>query len=170
MNYSRSAIWLLVVLMLLISSGPHLHAQNTTLTHPDDYFGFHPGSDYELFDYQELIGYLKQLDRESEGMILEEIGTSPMGKPMYLAIISDPVNINNLETLREINHELALNPTLSESERSRMSREGKVFVVATLSMHSSEVGPSQAAPLIAHTLLSSDDPEVRGWSRTVGIR
>ncbi|HSG27254.1 MAG TPA: M14 family metallopeptidase, partial [Candidatus Krumholzibacterium sp.] len=35
--------------------------------------------------------------------------------------------------------------------------------LATLSMHSTEVGPSQSAPLIAYDLATSADPEVNAW-------
>ena len=39
-----------------------------------------------------------------------------------------------------------------------MAEEGKVFVLATLSMHSTEVAPSQSLPLIAYELATTTDP------------
>ena len=44
-----------------------------------------------------------------------------------------------------------------------MIKDGKVFIYATLSMHSSEVGPAQASPLIAYELITSKDPQTRSW-------
>jgi hypothetical protein len=130
---------------------------------PESYFGFKPGSDGMLFTYEELIGYFQQLEKASPMVKLIEIGESPMGKKMYLAFISSPENIRNLDKLKTINRELALNPDLPDAERDRMIRDGKVFFLATLSMHSTEVGPSQAAPLIAYELLTTNDPDIRGW-------
>ena len=127
---------------------------------PEAYFGFVPGSDRNLFDYEALISYLKKADAASDKMKMIEIGTSPMGKPMYLAFISSAKNIANLQQLKKINKELALNPQLSKAERSRYFNEGKAFLLATLSMHSGEVGPSQAAPLIVYELLTSNDAQL----------
>ncbi len=128
---------------------------------PAEYFGFMPGSDRNLFDYEKLISYLKKADAASDKMKLIEVGTTPLGKPMYLAFISSAANIANLQNLKKINKELALNPNLSEEKRNLYFRTGKAFLLATLSMHSGEVGPSQAAPLIVYELLTANDTQLR---------
>ena len=152
---------LLIVSMALSLFG--LMAQETSLSKPADFFGFEPGSDRNLFTYEQLIGYLQKLDGESERIYLEEIGSSSMGKPMYIAFISSAGNISRLDELKTINRELALNPELEKEELQRMVREGKTFVLATLSMHSTEVAPSQSAPLIAYDFASTTDPEKETW-------
>jgi hypothetical protein len=60
-----------------------------------------------------------------------------------------------LDELKEINRKLALDPELREEELSDLTERGKVFFLATLSMHSTEVGPSQAAPAIAYGLITN---------------
>ena len=138
-------------------------AQDGSLTRPADFFGFEPGSDYNLFTYEQLIGYMQKLDGESDRVHLEKIGSSPMGRPMYITFISSAGNIARLEELKKINRELALNPDLEKEDLERMIRDGKVFVLGTLSMHSTEVAPSQAAPLIAYDLAGTDDPKKEEW-------
>ncbi len=133
-----------------------ISAQNITKT--EDFFGFKPGSDRMLFTYEKLIDYLKVLDNQSERLKIVEIGTSPMGKPMYVTFISSEQNIRNLNQLKDINKKLALDYTLSEQDKNSLVNEGKVFVLATLSMHSSEVAPSQALPLIAYDWIITNDP------------
>jgi len=142
-------------------------AQNASLTKPGDFFGFEPGSDRNLFTYEQLISYLQKLDGESDRIYLEEIGSSPMGRPMYIAFISSEENISKLEELKVINRELALNPGLEKGELQGMVRDGKVFVLATLSMHSSEVAPTQAAPLIAWDYATTEDPKKKEWLNNV---
>jgi len=137
------------------------------ITSPRDHFGYQPGSDKNLFTYEELIEYLKILDEASPRVKLTEIGQSPMGRIMYIAFISDEDNINRLGELKEYNRKLALDPNLSEQEKETMIRDGKVFVLGTLSMHSTEVAPSQAAPLIAYDLATTDDPLKTKWLRDV---
>src|SRR6056297_1153862 len=134
---------------------------------PEDHFGLKPGSDRNLFLYEDLINYLQKLDKASAKMTMRKIGESPMGKPMYAAFFSNAENIEQLDELRKINKELALNHNLSEKRQAEMIKKGKVFFVATLSMHANEVGPSQAAPLIAHKILSTNDPDTLSWLNDV---
>ncbi len=130
---------------------------------PQKFFGFQPGSDRNLFDYEKLIDYFLILDQSSPRLVMKEIGTSPEGRPMYIAFISSEENIKNLEDLRDINEQLATNPELTDEQRNTMVKDGRVFVLATLSMHSTEVGPSQAAPLIAYNLITASLPDTTGW-------
>ncbi len=151
----------LIISMVLALAGAD--AQVTNITKPADYFGFEPGTDRKLFTYEKLISYLEILDGESSRIKMEKIGESPMGKPMYIAFISSEENIGNLETLREINRELALNPGLEKEALQEMVERGKVFLLATLSMHASEVAPAQSAALVAYEYASTTDPGKLEW-------
>ena len=153
--------------LLLLSVTLLLHAcllnGQTSIPVPEDFFKFKPGADRMLFDYEELIEYFTLLDKASPKFKLVENGKSPMGKPMYIGFISSEKNINNLDQLKIINRELALNPEIPDAERAKMIDEGKVFVLGTLSMHSGEVGPSQASPLIAHQLVTTSNARMIKW-------
>ncbi len=150
-----------MTLMLLSLAG--LAAQGGSVTKPADFFGFQPGSDRNLFTYEKLIDYLQELDGQSPRIHLEEIGTSPQGRTMYIAFISSEENIGNLDALKVINKELALNATLEKEALEAMVEKGKVFVLATLSMHASEVAPSQSAPLIAYDYATTTDAKKLEW-------
>jgi len=152
-------------LMLIVIAG--VWAQNGAKTVPADYFGFEPGSDRNLFTYEELIDYLHELEGQSPRIKLEEIGASPMGKPMYIAFISSEENITNLESLKVINRELALNPDIPEEKLEEMVGTGRAFVLATLSMHSTEVAPSQSAPLVAYDFATTTDKKKLEWLNNV---
>ncbi len=146
----------LFIALIFIFSSTYLFAQNAIPT-PESHFGFVPGTDRMLFNYDPLIDYLKKLENVSSKIKTEEIGVSPMGKTMYVTFISSEKNINNLEKLKKINKELALNYNLSPEKYSEYVKEGKVFFLFTLSMHSTEVGPTQALPNIAYGLLKATD-------------
>ena len=153
--------------MAMLFSLLGMMAQNGSFTKPADFFGFEPGSDRNLFSYEQLIEYFQKLDAESDRIYLEEIGSSPEGRPMYIAFISSAENITRLEELKKINRELALNPNLGKNELQTMIRDGKAFVLATLSMHASEVAPAQAAPLIAWDFATTNDPKKEEWLNNV---
>lgn len=133
---------------------------SNSLTPPKKHFGFTPGADRMMLSYDELISYLKILDQESDKLKLVESGLSPLGKQIYIAFFSSAENISNLEKLKTINKKLALNYELTDPEVSNFIDEGKVFLMATLSMHSNEVGPSQSAPQIAYNILTDKNKEV----------
>ncbi|MCX6287825.1 MAG: M14 family metallopeptidase [Bacteroidetes bacterium] len=148
---------LFFVFALIVTHVNALKAQN--VISPEEFFGFKPGTDKKLFNYEKLVDYLKLLEQSSPKIKLAQIGRSPMGKPMYVVCISSADNIKNLDKLKEINRQLALNPDLSTEAVQKMAEEGKVFILATLSMHSTEVAPTQSLPLIAYDLATTSDPE-----------
>ncbi len=126
------------------------------ITKPDDFFKFKPGTDRMLFDYEQLINYLKIVDKESPRVKMVQIGKTMLDRPMYAIFLSSEKNINNLEHLKEINKELAINGQLSKEQVKKYTQEGKVFILATLSMHADEVGPAQAAPLVVYQIASGN--------------
>lgn len=136
-------------------------AQKEKLTSPEKFYGFTPGDDRKLISYSELTDYLFLLEKESSMIKMQHIGNSPLGKPMYIAFVSSAKNLNNLDKLKDINKELALNPKIKESARKKMISEGKTFLLATMSMHSNEVGPSQSVPLMIYELISMRYEEVK---------
>jgi len=146
-----------VFILFLLPGIPAL--SSVEIPTPESHFGYTPGADRKLMTYEEQVAYLKILSDSSDRILLKKEGESPMGKPMYLCFISSPENIHNLEALREINRKLALEPNLSNSEREQAIRDGKVFLLETLSMHSSEVGPSQSFPLFAWQMATTNDPQ-----------
>jgi hypothetical protein len=166
MKLLRYVTWA-VMTITLTALAPNAFAGDPGIKTPASFFGFQPGSDGNLFNYEALISYLKELEKVSPRIKMEEIGTSPMGKPMYIAFISAKENIAKLSDFKQINRELALDPDLEEAKRSAYFREGKVFVLATLSMHSTEVGPAQSAPLIAYDLVTTTDEKKLAWLEDV---
>lgn len=127
---------------------------------PQAHFGFPPGADGMLMDYGQIVAYLKLLDEGSPRVELRQIGTSPLGKPMYVAFISAAENIARLDELHAINRRLALDPEIPEAERAELVARGRVFLLETLSMHANELAPCQAFPQHAWELATSDDPAV----------
>jgi hypothetical protein len=152
----------MIVLSIFICS-QHIKAQANSVPKPVDFFGFYPGSDRNLFDYEKLISYLQKLDEASDRVKMLPIGKSPMGRTMYAVFISSEANIKNLDQLKAINKRLALDTAIPKSELTNIVKDGKVFLMATLSMHSDEVGPTQSSPLIAYELATTTDPEKLAW-------
>lgn len=153
-----------IALIILSVLAVHLLiAQENTIQSPKDFFGFQPGTDRMLFGYDQLIDYFTQIEQQSPRIKMIEIGESPMGKKMYMAFLSAEKNIKNLDRLKIINKELALNWELTNNEQASLANEGKVFIMAALSMHASEVGPSQSAPLVAYEVATTKNQKLLNW-------
>ncbi|MCD4665929.1 MAG: hypothetical protein K8R68_11720, partial [Bacteroidales bacterium] len=159
-NFKTLTATFLLSLFILISFSFVQNTSAAEIKTPEKHFGFKPGADRMLFTYENLIKYLQKLDAKSSRLEIREIGLSPMNKKMYIAFFSSEENIKNLDALKAINKRLALDPNIPDSDRKNLVNKGKVFFLATLSMHSGEVGPSQAAPLIAYDLVTTEDQQI----------
>jgi len=167
----RRYLFCSLVLLTVVSFSPGSLAQEpgAEIPRPESVFGFLPGTDRQLIDYSQLIDYLVLVDQASARVAVREIGRSTLDRPMKMVFISSPENLERLDELREINRRLALDPVIPGDELTGMIDEGRVFVMATLSMHSTEVAPAQTLPLLTYQLATTDDPEVLGWLENVVV-
>ncbi|MCP5050616.1 MAG: hypothetical protein GY940_25865 [bacterium] len=168
MKQNKINLYFIVITLVTGLLGTHLAAQAPAqLKSPEDHFGFKPGTDRMLINYKPVIDYLKQLDAASPRLKMVEIGKSPKGAPIYIAFISAKENIDNLDTLKDINRRLALDSNIPDEERKEMIKKGRVFLLGALSMHSGEVGPAQSSPLIAYQWVATTDPLKLEWLKNV---
>ena len=125
---------------------------------PRAVLGFTPGDDRKLADWTQIRDYFARLDRESERVRVETVGTTTLGRPLVVAYISAPENIRELAKYKDIQRRLA-DPRLvaSDAERDRLVRDGKTVVVISCSIHSTEVVGSQMSMQLAYELASAAD-------------
>ena len=136
-------------------------AAQSAIPTPESVLGFSVGADLELATYDESIGYFEQLDRASDRLRLIEVGRTSEGRPWYLALISDPANLDDLERQREIAQRLAHPENLTDDEARELARQGRAIVDISGSLHASEVAGAQHTMQLAYDLLSGDDdPEI----------
>ncbi len=127
---------------------------------PMEHLGFTPGDERKLADYSQITSYFQKLEKASDRIVLKEFGRTSTGKPMYIAIISAPENLKQIERYRAVNRRLALGDA-PEAEAKRLSAEGKVVVWIDSGLHASEVAPAQHAPDLAYRMVTGEDDETR---------
>jgi hypothetical protein len=133
---------------------------------PKEHFGYTPGDDYKLADYNDIISYFQKLSRASDRLVLSEFGKTAMGKPMYVAYISAAENLKKLDLYRGISRRLALGEP-DEAEARKLAAEGKAVVWIDSGLHASEVAPAQHAPELAYRMLTDDGAEAEAIRRQV---
>jgi hypothetical protein len=139
---------------------PGAYAQKPrTITTPLQQFGHNIGDDYQLVNYTEETAYLEKLATESDRMKLVDIGMTAEGRHQYMAIISSPENMKNLEHYREINEKLALVKGLSDDQAKAFADEGRAVVWIDGGLHASETVGAQQLVETIYELNAKSDPE-----------
>ena len=136
---------------------------------PADIIGFEPGEDFKLADYGPIAEYFEALAASTDRMVLEQIGESSRGEPLYVAAISTAENLARMDRYKEITRTLAYardpdggyGTILSEDEARALAREGKAIVWIDGGLHATEVAHGQVMPEMAHHFVTDESPETQ---------
>lgn len=163
-NVRRGFLLVLGVLLVVGGTGVGVSAgafRQTEVPHPRQVLGFEPGEDYKLADYTQLLAYYRALAAASDRVVIEEVGTTTLGRPMILVVVSSARNIRDRERYKEINRRLARAQDLGEGEARRLAKEGKATLFIETGLHSTEVGPPMHAPVLAYRVATENTEEMR---------
>ena len=149
---------ILIAAVLVVVTASALSAE---IQSPEEYFGFPVGADRKLVDYKELREYLAELAAESPWMNIETIGTTTLGRPFVMAVISTPENLTDLGRYKEISRRLADPRGLTEQEAMRLAGEGKTFVMITCNLHSTEIASAQMSAQLAYDIVAGRNEILR---------
>lgn len=127
---------------------------------PEEVIGFQMGADYKIADYTQITDYLKLLDEKSDRVQMQQIGTSVLGKPLYLLFISSEGNLKQLDRWQEISTKLA-RARISDDEAKKLAQEGKVIVWIDGGIHSTEKAATQFPPELAYMVATEETPEMQ---------
>ena len=151
------SIGLLLAFLLTAPLGAQAPAAIPT---PEAAFGFRMGADRELADWPGLQRYFETVAAASDRVEIVDAGPSTDGRRLIAAVVSSPENIARLEQIRANALRLADPRTLDEPAAMALAERQPVIVAIGMSIHATEIGATQAAPELLHTLATSRDPEV----------
>jgi len=158
MRFRKPHRWTFVLAAAL--SAVSLCAQSAPkITTPKAALGFNLGDDYMVANYTQLEAYWKKLAGESDRMKLVSIGKTEEGRDQWMAILSSPGNIGNLDHFKQISRKLALAEGVSEEQAHALAAEGKAVVWIDGGLHASESVGSQQLMETVYQLASRTDPE-----------
>ncbi|PSQ95158.1 MAG: peptidase M14 [Bacteroidetes bacterium SW_9_63_38] len=152
----RARLLVLVLGGMIVGAGVG-HAQVPT---PADVFGFEPGADYKMADYDQLTQYYRQLSAASDRVNMTEIGTSAEGRSLKLLLISSTDNLKSLDRWREISATLA-RARVNDKKARQLAEEGRAVIWIDAGLHSTEPAPGQALPRLAYRMATDEGPEMR---------
>lgn len=153
--YHLSFIGFFVFLITVQCSLINVKAQ---IPSPKSVLGFQPTDDKTIADWKQITDYFAKLDAASDKVKVQEIGKSTLGKPLIVAFISAPENIQNLEKYKQISRKLADPRSVKDStELENLVKEGKTIVSISCSIHSTEIVASQMSMNFAFELATATD-------------
>jgi hypothetical protein len=128
---------------------------------PESVLGHKPGDDFYLATYDDAAGYFKKLAASSDRIKLVDVGKTTHGLDWYVAFISSPENLAQLDHYKEMSRRLALARGLSDEQAHQMSHDIKPIIHIDGGMHASEVANSQHTIQLGYDLVASEDPEYK---------
>ena len=132
------------------------------ITTPREAFGANFGDDYFLASYAQLSSYWRTLDRESDRMVVKEIGRTAEGRPHLMAIVTSPANHKRLAHYQDISARLAHAEGLTDEQARRLAKEGKAVVWIDGGLHATEtVGAQQLGQMVFDMVSRRDDETMR---------
>ena len=127
---------------------------------PGSIFGFAPGADYHLADFEQMTKFYQALAAASPRVKLENIGPTGYGRQMFIAIISSEANIRELDHYKSIVQQLA-SGTIAEATARKLAGEGKAVVWIDGGLHATEVAGAQQSPELAYRVVTEETPEMQ---------
>lgn len=129
-----------------------------SLKSPEEFLGYRVGADYKIADYETIQKYFKHLADNSKLIVYEEIGKTVQNRNMFMAILSSDDNIKNLEKLQNIVKKLSDPRKISDNEAKQLSVDGKVVVLVTCNIHSTEIASAQMSMELAYKIVTAKAP------------
>ena len=113
-------------------AAPATAAAASRITTPKEEFGHDFGDDYFLANYQQISAYWKKLAKQSNRIVLEDIGETAEGRRQLMAIVTSPENHKKLARYKQISSMLAHardanGAVLTDAAARALAREGKAI-------------------------------------------
>jgi len=134
---------------------------------PEEFLGHPLGADLQLATYDQVLRYLKGVAAESARVSIETAGQSTLDNEMAIVVLTSEANQQGLDRYRNIARQLANPDRLSAEETAQLTAEGKVIVLVTCTIHSTEVGSTQMAMEYVYDFATTQDPRKLAWMEDV---
>lgn len=159
-SITASIVDKLVYLLVFITTPAALHAQQG-LQSPEAFLGYTLGDHFT--PHHKVVAYFKHVSESSPSVQLENYGETYEKRPLTLAFISSPKNIDNLENLR------TANLTRTGLLEGQTPDSQVAFVWLSYNVHGNEAVSSEAAMKTLYALANPEEQEKQQWLENVVV-
>ncbi|GAA0397510.1 M14 family metallopeptidase [Brevundimonas terrae] len=128
---------------------------NPAIPTPETFLGYAVGSHYTRHD--QIVAYLKELERLSDRVTVETIGSSYEHRPLLSVVISSPSNQSRIGDIQRAH------ASVSDPNGPAIGADQPVVVGLYYSVHGNETSSGEAMLLTAYYLAASRSPETLEW-------
>lgn len=132
-----------------------------TIPSPRDVLGYVAGAPKKMTYYEDIIRYMEILTQKSGKVKLVPIGKTNYGRMMYIAVISSPDTIQNIETYKQYAAALSDPRKTSETKAKEIIIKAKPIYYISCNLHSEETGSAEMAMELAYRLVASEKEYVQ---------
>jgi len=128
---------------------------------PESVLGHKPGDDFYLATYDDALNYFQKLAASSKRIKLVKVGKTTQSRDWYMAFISTPENLAQLEHYKEVSRKLAVARGISDAEARKMAQTQKAIIHIDGGLHATEVANAQHTIQLGYDLVASEEPEYK---------
>jgi hypothetical protein len=128
---------------------------------PESVLGYKPGADFKLATYDDALGYFRKVAASSNRIKLVNIGKTTQGRDWWIAYISDPANLAQLDHYKDVSRKLAVSRGITDEQARAMSRDQKPIIHIDGGLHATEVANHQHTIQLGYDLVASEAPEFK---------
>jgi hypothetical protein len=126
---------------------------------PESVLGHKPGDDFYLATYDDALDYFQKVAASSNRIKMVNVGKTTRGLDWWIAFISTPENLAQLEHYKDMARRLAVARGIGEEQARQMSRDIKPIIHIDGGLHATEVANAQHTIQLGYDLVASEDPE-----------
>ncbi len=134
------------------------------LQSPEQFLGYKPGERFT--PHWKIVDYFRQVSANVKNIRLQEYGKSTEGRPLLIAVISSPENIDGIERIRLNNLRLA---NLANDKAAPIEANAPAIVWLSYNVHGNESSSSEAAMMTLYTLASSANGQTAEWLKNTVV-
>ena len=150
--------FLLVFVFVFVST-------NAQLKSPDDFLGYKIGSRYT--PHWKIVNYFQQVAANISQMVkLQQYGETYEGRPLLLAFISSPENMQRLDEIWMNNLRLA---NLAKDKVAATEENAPAIVWLSYNVHGNETSSSEAAMMTLYAMVDPSNTETKEWLKNTVV-
>ena len=132
---------------------------------PEEFLGYKVGTRFT--PHWKIVNYFNEVAAHANGqMKLVQFGQTNEGRPLLLAFISSPENMQRLEAIRLNNIRLA---NLSRDKMATVENDAPVIVWLSYNVHGNEASSSEASLLTLYALLDPSNAQAKSWLKNTVV-
>ncbi len=125
---------------------------------PESVLGYKPGADFKLATYEDALDYFRKVAATSDRIKLVNVGKTTQKRDWWIAFISDPANLAQIEHYKDVARRLSVARGISDEQARVLAREAKPFIHIDGGLHANEVANHQHTIQLGYDLVTGETP------------